>query len=314
MEFPAGKRLRAGSWSSVSAFSLAASQAASHAGGTGLSQNNAAEATEADPDNVFYSSCSYLRAFNTAISASGGWDGSLSSSPFTFGESGEEPKMAMAFFQLANKFFSSPLTTVELSIPISTCTCLDPSGTTHWYFRLPAPPKCLYNSHVLNYCTESFSNTIVSPPPDPPPPPPPVPAPPSTCTNTCAYAGNGICEDSHAMTSARCAFGTDCDDCGGRIYPPPALPPAPAPPVASSVLYVPNAVGRFVAGTNLLEVRSRCGMRAEGVVSIGLDSYQPAEAVAITDIEKTITFPAVAPGTMVRARWYATNALGRASS
>ena len=46
------------------------------------------------------------------------------------------------------------------------------------------------------------------------------------CEESCATAGNGVCEDGRPSASAStCAPGTDCMDCGANLYaPPPAMP------------------------------------------------------------------------------------------
>ena len=288
MKFPTGKRLRVGSWSSVTKFAQADSVAA------GLSVGGVGGSTH-DPDAEFWASCSYIRDFQsfnpTGSTNLPGWDGTLEGGAFVHPEAGEGPKSAMVFFSLDNAFFSAPHSTVELSVPISTCTCMH-AGETTWYYKLPPPPHCRYHSHILNYCTESFTATVASPPPDPPPPPPPLPRPPGECSNTCAYAGNGVCEDSRASTSSRCAYGTDCDDCGMRAFAPPPTPPSPALPTEVAALpnnvYLPSSLGKFVEGLNTLEVRTQCGLRAEGGVVVGWDSLSPAVEVPITTTEYSV--------------------------
>ena len=89
--------------------------------------------------------------------------------------------------------------------------------------------------------TSVVSTPLVLPPAPPPtpaaPPPPPTPplppaSPPGICSNTCnALAGNpiggilpqggtpGVCDDGGAgSTTSACPFGTDCEDCGVRIF------------------------------------------------------------------------------------------------
>ena len=61
-----------------------------------------------------------------------------------------------------------------------------------------------------------------APPPPPSPPSPPSP-PPGKCTDLCSdrsRIGNGVCEDGGPGSDGRsfCALGTDCMDCGVRIY------------------------------------------------------------------------------------------------
>jgi len=65
-------------------------------------------------------------------------------------------------------------------------------------------------------------------PPDSPPPPPSSPPPPGLCTNTCRFASDTECDDGGpGHEFSECLHGTDCDDCGIRVFsPPPALPPS----------------------------------------------------------------------------------------
>jgi len=78
----------------------------------------------------------------------------------------------------------------------------------------------------------------IMPPPSPtrPPmqPPPPLAPPPPwmLCSNTCpGYAHTGACQDGGTgAMSDRCAYGTDCADCGPRNMLPPSLSGSPSPP------------------------------------------------------------------------------------
>ena len=61
------------------------------------------------------------------------------------------------------------------------------------------------------------------PPPSPPPPTPPPPSPPSPpspppgiCENTCPTNQAGVCDD--VSVGGTCPLGTDCADCGVRIF------------------------------------------------------------------------------------------------
>ena len=64
------------------------------------------------------------------------------------------------------------------------------------------------------------------------------------CHNTCEHASDGRCDDGSGVDSASslCYAGTDCDDCGPRIFVGPPLPPVapiemsppPAPPAVPS--------------------------------------------------------------------------------
>ena len=66
-----------------------------------------------------------------------------------------------------------------------------------------------------------------------PPLPPLAPPPPwMLCSNTCpGYAHTGACQDGGiGAMSDRCAYGTDCADCGPRHMLPPSLPGSPSPP------------------------------------------------------------------------------------
>ena len=60
---------------------------------------------------------------------------------------------------------------------------------------------------------------------------PPLPLHP-TCTNTCNYASDSICDDGGlGAAGVDCEYGTDCFDCGPRVSPPPHPPrPPPSPP------------------------------------------------------------------------------------
>jgi len=71
-----------------------------------------------------------------------------------------------------------------------------------------------------------------APSPSPPPIPPSAPG---LCDNTCNYASDMECDDGGAGTeySGYCTLGTDCYDCGVRLFIPPspvAPPPSPSPP------------------------------------------------------------------------------------
>jgi hypothetical protein len=61
--------------------------------------------------------------------------------------------------------------------------------------------------------------------------------PPGTgCSNECAYAGDGACDDGGPGAAFDvCPLGSDCDDCGARDgeTPPPGEEPSPNPPSAS---------------------------------------------------------------------------------
>ena len=84
------------------------------------------------------------------------------------------------------------------------------------------PPWMLYDATPV----------ITTPPPPPMPRPPPPPPPWMLCSNTCpGYAHTGACQDGgHGAMSDRCAYGTDCADCGPRHMFPPSLPGSPSPP------------------------------------------------------------------------------------
>ena len=67
-------------------------------------------------------------------------------------------------------------------------------------------------------------------PPLAPPSPPPLSPPPMVCMDTCATAGDGVCQDGGWQAfGSMCDFGTDCSDCGSRLLldPPPSPPPLP---------------------------------------------------------------------------------------
>lgn len=58
------------------------------------------------------------------------------------------------------------------------------------------------------------------PPPPPSPPSPPAP-PPGSCSDACgaSHTANGVCEDGGVgSATSPCALGTDCSDCGVRIF------------------------------------------------------------------------------------------------
>ena len=38
------------------------------------------------------------------------------------------------------------------------------------------------------------------------------------CSDACHASRNGICDDLHHDTSGACAFGSDCTDCGKRVF------------------------------------------------------------------------------------------------
>merc|ERR1719456_1408838 len=70
-------------------------------------------------------------------------------------------------------------------------------------------------------------------PPSPPSPPPPPPSPPGACTESCNYSRDGDCDDGgEGAEFTYCQLGTDCYDCGNRMYTPPspvtAQPPSPS--------------------------------------------------------------------------------------
>lgn len=85
----------------------------------------------------------------------------------------------------------------------------------------------------------------------PPPDSPPAPPPPFMCENTCNfYANDNFCSDGGnpetdgGATSgpAVCAYGTDCEDCGERMFsPPPSAPPiSPPPPLSPGPISPPS--------------------------------------------------------------------------
>jgi len=81
----------------------------------------------------------------------------------------------------------------------------------------------------------------ISPPPSPPSSPSPLPnppPPPGLCTNTCRFANDSECDDGGpGHEFSECLHGTDCADCGVRLFlPPPPLPPSlPLPSIATSL-------------------------------------------------------------------------------
>jgi len=76
-----------------------------------------------------------------------------------------------------------------------------------------------------------------------PPQKPTPPSPPSVpliagCSNTCVFRHDGDCDDGGPGSEySVCSYGTDCIDCGSRLFPaappppaPPLIPPSPSPP------------------------------------------------------------------------------------
>ena len=182
------------------------------------------------------------------------------------------------------------------------------------------------------------------------PPPSPPPRPPSICENTCLSASNGVCEDGseQSVPHSVCDWGTDCDDCGWHNYAP-AGPPPPSFPdglLASDSgsfrvvrRYLPSGRGWFKPGANELKVRSTCGLRAVGGVSLGWQTHwygplplplaTPTHTLLFSSLKSeerdssfalqpgvdasTAAPPSFPPGTKVKVRFYATNAAGLAS-
>ena len=89
-------------------------------------------------------------------------------------------------------------------------------------------PGSVSHEHC-NLGTDCFDCGPRTMPPLPPLPPPP---PWMLCSNTCpGYAHTGACQDGGTgAMSDRCAYGTDCADCGPRNMLPPSLPGSPSPP------------------------------------------------------------------------------------
>ena len=157
MKFPEGQRLRIGPWGSVTKFTQAEAHGLHEDGytsGAQLSVGGIGGSTK-DWTAEFWASCAYLRDFDPTFSDgtgnTHGWDGSLrgGTTAFVHPEAGEAPVGAMAFFQLSPEFFSAPHNTVEVSVPIATCTCLH-EGTTSWYDELALASNLLLPpSHFL---------------------------------------------------------------------------------------------------------------------------------------------------------------------
>ena len=77
--------------------------------------------------------------------------------------------------------------------------------------------------------SRELRHTSLTPPPLPSPSPPPSPfTTHAACTNTCSrHARDGFCDDGGpgAEYQTLCDLGTDCEDCGPRVMPPPTLAP-----------------------------------------------------------------------------------------
>ena len=91
-------------------------------------------------------------------------------------------------------------------------------------------------SDFCEYGTDCAScgprDALPSLPPLPPAPPAMPPYSPGEvlCNNTCGYV-QGVCEDAASAAGMQhCPLGSDCDDCGPRLMPPPSPPSPPAPP------------------------------------------------------------------------------------
>jgi hypothetical protein len=138
----------------------------------------------------------------------------------------------------------------------------------------PMPPLPPFPSQPPPFPSQPPINPDPSPPPPnpqvpsgtpnspPPPTTPPLFPPPYICNNECTYRydynysylytydgrmnyiGDGDCDDGGAGSEYNtCLFGTDCDDCGVRIYTPPfppSLPPEPPSPPPNIVVTVPS--------------------------------------------------------------------------
>ena len=106
------------------------------------------------------------------------------------------------------------------------CPCARPA--------LPArrPPFPRSASEAVQHdiaCAEALRAPLL-PWSGPPPTSPSPPLVPSLCSNTCNYASDGECDDGGPGAEyGICAYGTECEDCGPRIFSPPAPPPLKVP-------------------------------------------------------------------------------------
>jgi hypothetical protein len=107
----------------------------------------------------------------------------------------------------------------------------------------------------------------------------------TTCTNTCLYEQDGICDDGGPGSElSDCSFGTDCTDCGGRgpspSLPPPSDPPSPSLPPPSGAPPPPKGIRMeriltwAIAGlSSLLVVVSLVVIRGRQMVSSSIQLY-----------------------------------------